>query len=93
MPETDYNKTVIYKIINYEYPDLIYIGSTTNFRIRKNQHKNRTTNPNNEKYHLKLYANIRNYGGWDSWKMILIREFPCTNKRQAEKEEDKYMME
>jgi predicted GIY-YIG superfamily endonuclease len=39
MPETDYNKTVIYKIINYEYPDLIYIGSTTNFRIRKNQHK------------------------------------------------------
>jgi hypothetical protein len=93
MPETDYNKTVIYKIINYEYPDLIYIGSTTNFRIRKNQHKNRTTNPNNEKYHLKLYENIRNYGGWDSWKMIVICEFPCENKRQAEKEEDKYMME
>jgi predicted GIY-YIG superfamily endonuclease len=93
MPETDYNKTVIYKIINYEYLDLIYIGSTTNFKNRKNQHKNRATNINNPKYHLKLYENIRNYSGWDSWKMIVICEFPCKKKRQAEKEEDKYMME
>ena len=93
MPETDYSKTIIYKIINYDVPDLVYVGSTTNLKTRKNQHKNASININNKVHHLKLYENIRNHGGWDCWKMIVICEYPCDNKRQAELEEDKYMME
>ena len=31
----DYAKTVIYKLINYDYPDLVYVGSTTKFTKRK----------------------------------------------------------
>ena len=93
MPETDYSKTIIYKIINYDVPDLVYVGSTTNLKTRKNQHKNASININNTRYHLKLYENIRNHGGWDCWRMIVICEYPCDNRRQAELEEDKYMME
>jgi len=93
MPETDYNKTIIYKIINHDYPELIYVGSTTNFKSRKNQHKCKCNNPKSDKYHLKLYQNIRENGGWDSWNMIQICEYPCSNKREAECEEDKYLVE
>jgi len=37
----DYAKTIIYKLINYDYPDLVYVGSTTNFTKRKQGHKER----------------------------------------------------
>ena len=93
MPKTDYTKTIIYKIINHEYPELIYVGSTTNFKSRKSQHKSKCNNPKSDKYHLKLYQNIRENGGWDSWNMIQICEYPCSNKREAECEEDKYLVE
>ena len=32
-------------------------------------------------------------GGWMNWIMIKICDYPCTDKRQAELEEDWYMME
>jgi hypothetical protein len=93
MPATDHNKTVIYKIINYDHPGLVYVGSTTSFKHRKNQHKFRALNPDNCKVHLKLYESIRKFGGWESWRMIQICEYPCDSKRDAEKEEDRYMVE
>lgn len=93
MPTADYSKTVIYKIINYDHPELVYVGSTTSFKHRKYHHKFRAMNLNNPKGHLKLYENIRKFGGWDSWQMIPICEFPCNNRREAEIEEDKYMLE
>ena len=44
----DYAKTLIYKLINYDYPDLVYVGSTTNFTKRKQHHKERCLNPNDK---------------------------------------------
>jgi hypothetical protein len=41
----------------------------------------------------KLYVSIRDNSGWDNWKMIVICDYPCNNKREAELEEDRYMME
>ena len=43
MPKTpiDYQKGIIYKIQHIEKLELFYIGSTTNFNKRKQQHKNR----------------------------------------------------
>ena len=93
MPKTDYSKTIIYKIINYDVPDLVYVGSTTNLKTRKNQHKNASRTINNINHYLQLYENIRNHGGWDFWKMIVICDYPCDNKRQAHLEEDRIMME
>ena len=58
----DYTKTIIYKLINYDYPDLVYVGSTTNFTKRKQQHKQRCHNEIGENYDYKVYVNIRKIG-------------------------------
>jgi len=68
---TDYSKTIIYKLINYDYPELVYVGSTTNFIKRKQNHKkNSCLNSNIKQTNLKLYQVIRNNGGWENWNMI-----------------------
>ena len=89
----DYTKIIIYKLVNYDYPDLVYVGSTTNFTKRKQHHKNRCLNEKGKKYNLKVYKMIREYDGWENWSMIKICDYPCKNRREAELEEDRYMTE
>ena len=89
----DYSKTLIYKLINYDFPDLVYVGSTTNFVKRKQQHKSRCNNENGKGYHTKVYKTIRDNGGWESWNMIVVHEFPCLNKTESAIEEDRCMIE
>jgi len=93
MPKTpiDYQTTVIYKIQHIEKDDLLYVGHTTNFTKRKNNHKSKCTKPDNSKYNLKIYQMIRDNGGWDMFKMIEIKKFPCNDDREACTEEDKLM--
>jgi hypothetical protein len=95
MPKTniDYSKTIIYKIINYDYAELVYVGSTTNFTKRKQSHKDAVFNQNSLRHNLKIYKIIRENGNWESWNMIKICDYPCNDKREAEFEEDKHMME
>jgi len=85
----DYSKTLIYKLVHKD--DLenenIYIGSTTDFRRRKNQHKNNCYNPNSKTYNRKVYEQIRENDGWDTWVMVEIEKFPCTDKREADARE------
>jgi hypothetical protein len=88
----DYTKTIIYKLINYDYPDLVYVGSTTNFTKRKQCHKCNCHNEKSKNHNLKVYTNIRDYDGWENWNMIKICDYPCNNKREAELEEDRYML-
>ena len=85
----NYSKTIIYKLINYDHPDLVYVGSTTDFTKRKAQHK-RFTNSDNQR---KVYQNIRENGGWQCWHMIKICDFPCSTAIDARQEEDRQMME
>ena len=89
----DYTETIIYKLINYDYPELVYVGSTTNFTKRKQKHKVSCLNEKSKKYNLKVYQMIREYDGWENWHMIKICDYPCENKRESELEEDKYMTE
>jgi hypothetical protein len=89
----DYAKTIIYKLINYDYPDLVYVGSTTDFTNRKRYHKCNCYNEKAKGYNLKVYKMIRDNDGWKNWNMIKICDYPCCNKREAEKEEDKHMLE
>jgi hypothetical protein len=88
----NYTNTIIYKLINYDYPDLVYVGSTTNYTKRKQQHKQLCHNEKSDKHNLKVYVNIRENGGWKNWSMIKICDYPCNNKREAELEEDRFMM-
>jgi hypothetical protein len=89
----DYSNTIIYKLINYDCPENVYVGSTTNRTRRKQLHKCCVTNPNNKAYNSKVYKMIRENGGWESWHMIDIKAFPCVNKRETEAEEDRIMQE
>lgn len=89
----DYSQTIIYKIQHIEIENLIYVGHTTNFNKRKTAHKYNCSHEDSDKYDTKVYAMIRDNGGWDMFKMIQIKVFSCINKREAEAEEDKTMRE
>ena len=95
MPKTiiDYSKTIIYKLVNYDCPDLVYVGSTTNFTKRKQHHKDAVYNTNSRKYNYKIYTTIRENGNWESWIMIKICNYPCNDNHEAKLEEDRHKME
>jgi len=76
----DYSKIVIYKIVcnDLTIKDT-YVGSTTDFRKRKWNHK---ATYNAEKS-FKIYKTIRENGGWENWSMIEIEKFPCKDGNEA----------
>jgi hypothetical protein len=82
--EIDYSKTIIYKIVcnDLAITDL-YVGHTTHFTRRKNDHKNTCNNQNKKAYNLKIYKTIRDNQNWDNWSMIQIEAFPCVNGNEA----------
>jgi hypothetical protein len=79
-----YQNSVIYKLKhNEDYDDTnIYVGSTSNFKNRKNQHKTVCNNEKAKYYNLNLYQYIRDNGGWDNWVIIPIEEYPCNSKKE-----------
>ena len=81
-----YQNSIIYKLChcNDLNNENIYIGSTTNFRMRKNQHKTICNNEKSKKYNYPVYNYIRDNGGWDEWQMIPIEVFPCNDKKELE---------
>ena len=91
--EINYQKSVIYKIEHLENPELLYVGSTTDFTKRKNHHKFSCNNENNRCYNLKVYKMIRENGGWESFKIMIIKQYPCNSKIDLLIEEDKLMKE
>jgi len=88
---TDYSNSVIYKIAhkyNYVYYKE-YIGSTNNFRLRKNRHFNNVVNKNSDSYNTPLYQYIRNSGGIHNWVIYIIENYNCNSKEEL-KEREKY---
>lgn len=84
-----YNNSVIYKLIHQTDFDNqnIYIGSTTNFRGRKIEHKYRVNNGHN----AMVYQFIRDNGGWEEWLMIPIETYQCECKKDLEIRERYYI--
>jgi len=66
-----YNYT-FYKIYCKTNPDLVYIGSTRDFKERTRKHISVCNKPNNKNYNLKVYKTIRENGGWDNWLIEAI---------------------
>ena len=83
--QTDYTNTTIYKLC-CKNPTIIdiYIGHTSNFTQRKNQHKRSCCNENSINYNQYVYQFIRQNGGWDNWCMVQIELKNCKDKREAE---------
>ena len=80
----DYSKTIIYKIVccDENITD-VYVGSTTDYKSKKNQHKSNCYNEKSHCYNLKLYQFIRENKGWNNFQMIPVEEYPCENVTQA----------
>src|SRR3989338_6111731 len=79
----DYSKAVIYKICCRD-PTIkdIYIGSTTDLRKRKNNHKSTCNNANKKAYGCYVYEFIRNNNGWENWDVVVVEE--CQNIKNNE---------
>ena len=80
----DYQKGVIYTI---KTGDSLYVGSTTDFRRRKYQHKS-SIKTNCKK---KIYQVIIKNGG--DWDMNHYKIFPCNSKLELEIEEERIRCE
>jgi hypothetical protein len=96
MPKTeiDYSNTIFYKIY-CKNPDIkdVYIGHTTNFVQRKHAHKRSCTHETSANYNCKVYNVIREYGGWNNWKMEIIAFRECADHYEARKVEQQYFEE
>jgi hypothetical protein len=95
MPKTpqDFSKGLIYTIVCKTDETLLYVGSTTNFTQRKNTHKGACCNENSKKYNRPVYVMMRANGGWDSFNMRPVKEFPCESKIQLVIEEERIRKE
>jgi len=91
-PKVDYSKSLIYKLVSKDTNiKNVYIGSTTNFRKRKNSHKSSCNNEKDKLYNLYVYKFIRENGGFENWSMILIDYTPCNTKLELAKIEREYI--
>jgi hypothetical protein len=80
----------IYKICCDDLPDFVYVGSTKAFRQRKRMHKIDCYNENAKKYNEKIYTTIRENGGWDNWRMVILEECGEITFTEARIKEEEY---
>ena len=90
----DYTKSIFYRIVcnDLNIKDC-YVGHTTNFIKRKQQHKQHCNNENLKDSDFKIYKFIRENGGWMNWSMIMIEQISCENFNEASKLERKFLEE
>jgi|DEB0MinimDraft_6_1074348.scaffolds.fasta_scaffold09622_2 hypothetical protein len=88
----DYSKGIIYKWVCDDC-DEVYVGSTINFTRRKQSHKSACNNKDNKEYNTKKYQTMREYGGFENWRMIQIETYPCQSKRELEAREEEVKKE
>ena len=63
--------------------DKFYVGSTKNRKERVRRHREASKVETS-----KVYQTIREFGGWENWRMVNIEEYECDGKREAEKREE-----
>jgi hypothetical protein len=88
--KTDYNKTIIYKLVKNDdfNNENIYVGSTVDFTSRKHRHMSNCLKETGKEYNTKVYKYIRDNGGWENWSMIEIEKYPCNDKNEAHAREE-----
>jgi hypothetical protein len=90
----NYSNSVIYRLINKETNETLYVGSTTNYRKRMVDHKSRCNNPKATHFNYPIYQHIRNLGGWDIINHVQIEELTnCQSKIELMKREQEFIDE
>lgn len=84
----NYNESIIYKLCckDTEIKDE-YVGSTTNFKLRKNGHKSCCMNVESKNHSLLVYQCIRQNGGFMNWDMVEVEKYSATDKKDLHKRE------
>ena len=82
--EINYLNTEINKILcNHLNIKESYVGHTTDFTKRKNQHKYSCNTETHKTHNYKVYQLIRFHGGWLNWSMIEVEKYPCNDANEA----------
>lgn len=68
--------------------DKFYVGSTKNRKERVRVHRSDSKVKNS-----KVYQTIREFGGWDNWRMVDLEHYECDNQRHAESREEYWRVE
>ena len=90
--QINYENAVVYKLCCKDVNITnIYVGSTTNFRTRKNAHKGNCNRETNKSYNAYVYVFIRENGGWDNWDMIEIEKTNCDDANELRRRERYYV--
>ena len=89
----DYSKTIIYRIVckNPEIKEC-YVGSTTDFKSRKQQHKICCNCDTSKKHNLNVYLFIRNNGGFENFDILEIEKYKAVDQPDQAKRE-RYWLE
>lgn len=67
-----------------------YIGSTCDLYMRTAAHKHATNNPKSKKYNFYLYQFIRDFGGFNAWRVVPLWKGKGTLKEKLEMEKKFY---
>ena len=70
--------------------DLCYVGSTANMVSRKALHKSCCNNPNSKEHNILLYKTMRENGGFNNFKMVILGTTEQITKREAQAIEEQY---
>lgn len=79
----------IIKSITPEITDS-YVGSTTNFSVRKSTHKAHCITENKAPYNYKVYRFIRENGGFENFKFEILEECEVETKKDLQRKEQEY---
>ena len=78
--------TVIFYKVRHVFDNTnknVYIGSTTNWGVRKHQHKRRCNDPETKGYNYPIYKHIRKLGGFDYFVMEKLEEVVCNTASEC----------
>ena len=78
--------------ISKDLSDLCYVGSTANLSNRKRTHKNSCNNPNFKDHNILLYKTMRENGGFNNFKMVILGTTEQITKREAQAIEEQYRL-
>ena len=88
----NYENSVVYKLCCKDVNITnIYVGSTTNFRRRKNAHKGNCNRETDKSYNLFVYIFMREHGGWENLDMIEIEKINCVDANELHRRERYYI--
>ena len=77
---TNYNNTVIYKLICKDtIVNEIYVGSTVKARQKRYSMHRSVCKSDSPDAKTKVYTFIRENGGMDNWELEVIEVFPCAS--------------